>query len=69
MPLPGEQGQCDLWFSGQLVPDHAGVLRSLPVLVMAAHSRFIAAMMIPSSVSGDLVAGMWHLLQRNSAVP
>lgn len=26
--LPGEQVQCDLWFPGQLVPDHAGVLRS-----------------------------------------
>ena len=34
--LPGEQVQCDLWFPGQLVPDHAGVLRSFPVLVMVA---------------------------------
>lgn len=61
--LPGEQVQCDLWFPGALVPDHAGALRSFPVLVMvAAHSRFIAAMMIPSRVTGDLLAGMWHLL-------
>ncbi|QZH63145.1 IS21 family transposase [Mycolicibacterium farcinogenes] len=68
--LPGEQVQCDLWFPGQLVPDHAGVLRSFPVLVMlAAHSRFIAAMMIPSRVTGDLLAGMWHLLQGIGAVP
>lgn len=39
---PGEQVQCDLWFPGQVVPDHAGILRSFPVLVMvAAYSRFI----------------------------
>lgn len=71
MHLPGEQVQCDLWFPGQLVPDHAGVLRSFPVLVMvAAYSRFIAAMMIPSRVTGDLLAGMWGLLsQRLGAVP
>lgn len=61
--LPGEQVQCDLWFPGQVVPDHAGVLRSFPVLVMvAASSRFIAAVMIPSRVTGDLLAGMWLLL-------
>ena len=40
-----------------------GVLRSFPVLVMvAAYSRFIAAMMIPSRVTGDLLAGMWQLI-------
>lgn len=61
--LPGEQVQRDLWFPGQLVPDHAGVLRSFPVLVMvAAYSRFIAAVMLPSRVTGDLLAGMWLLL-------
>ena len=61
--LPGEQVQCDLWFPGALVPDHAGVLRSFPVLVMvAAYSRFIAAMMIPSRATGDLLAGMWQLI-------
>jgi hypothetical protein len=61
--LPGEQVQCDLWFPGQLVPDHAGLLRSFPVLVMvAAYSRFIAAVMIPSRVTGDLLAGMWQLV-------
>lgn len=69
--LPGEQVQCDLWFPGPLVPDHAGVLRSFPVLVMvAAYSRLIAAMMIPSRVTGDLLAGMWGLLSQNiGAVP
>jgi hypothetical protein len=63
--LPGEQVQCDLWFPGQVVPDHGGVLRSFPVLVMvAAYSRFIAAVMIPSRVTGDLLAGMWQLLSQ-----
>ncbi|MFN3002973.1 IS21 family transposase [Mycolicibacterium wolinskyi] len=68
---PGEQVQCDLWFPGRLVPDHAGVLRSFPVLVMvAAYSRFIAAVMIPSRVTGDLLAGMWQLLSGHiGAVP
>jgi transposase len=68
--LPGEQVQCDLWFPGALTPDHAGASRSFPVLVMvAAYSRFIAAMMIPSRVTGDLLAGMWQLLQDIGAVP
>ena len=67
---PGEQVQCDLWFPGAVVPDHAGALRSFPVLVMvAAYSRFVAAMMIPSRVTGDLLAGMWQLLHDIGAVP
>ncbi|MFX1760909.1 IS21 family transposase [Rhodococcus sp. As11] len=61
--LPGEQIQCDLMFPGPLVPDHAGALRSFPVLVMVAtYSRFLAAVMLPSRVTGDLLAGMWQLL-------
>lgn len=37
------------------------MLRSYPVLMMvAAYSRFIAAMVIPSRVTGDLLAGMWQ---------
>ena len=68
--LPGEQVQCDLWFPGALTPDRAGAFRSFPVLVMvAAYSRYIAAMMIPSRVTGDLLAGMWQLLQGVGAVP
>lgn len=54
-----------------MVPDDAGILRSFPVLVMvAAYSRFIAAVMIPSRVTGDLLAGMWQLLSGGiGAVP
>lgn len=68
---PGEQMQCDLWFPGHLVPDQSGVLRSFPVLVMvAAYSRFITAVMIPSRITGDLLAGMWLLLaEQIGAVP
>lgn len=69
--LPGEQVQCDLRFPGQLVPDHGGVLRSFPVLVMvAAYSRFSAAVMIPTRVTGNLLVGMWQLLSCSiGAVP
>lgn len=64
--LPGEQVQCDLWFPGPLVADHSGVLRSFPVLVMvAAHSRFITAVMIPSRVTENLLAGMCQLIARD----
>lgn len=39
-----------------------------PVLVMvAAFSRFIAAVMLPSRQTMDLVAGMWQLLSGNFA--
>jgi hypothetical protein len=61
--FPGEQVQCDLWLPGHVVPHHRGALRSFPVLVMvAACSRFIATMMLPLKVTGDLLAGMWLLL-------
>ncbi|WP_409370877.1 hypothetical protein [Mycolicibacterium novocastrense] len=43
----------------------------LPVLVMvAAFSRFIAAVMLPSRQTMDLVAGMWQLLSQTfTAIP
>ena len=38
-------------------------LRSFPVLVMvAAYSRFINAVMVSARIIGDLLAGMWLLL-------
>lgn len=38
--------------------------------MVAAYSRFIAAMMIPSRVTGDLLAGMWQLISGGiGAVP
>jgi hypothetical protein len=68
---PGEQVQCDLWFPPVKVPVGPGQEASLPVLVMAAsHSRFLTATMLPSRTTGDLLAGMWHLLSSQlGAVP
>ncbi|TDL33764.1 IS21 family transposase [Arthrobacter nitrophenolicus] len=67
---PGDQVQCDLWFPEIRIPVGAGKARVLPVLVMvSSHSRFIMARMIPSRMTGDLLAGMWQLLGDLGAVP
>lgn len=67
---PGDQAQCDLWFPEVRIPVGAGKARVLPVLVMvSSHSRFIMARMIPSRMTGDLLAGMWELLGGLGAVP
>lgn len=59
---PGEQVQCDLWFPAVDIPVAGGSAR-FPVLVMVAcHSRFVTAMMLPSRRTPDLLAGMWELL-------
>lgn len=47
---PGDAAQCDLWFPPARVPLEDGSTRLLPVLVItAAHSRFTAGRMIPTS--------------------
>jgi hypothetical protein len=52
------------------IPVGAGKARVLPVLVMvSSHSRFIMARMIPSRMTGNLLAGMWELLGGLGAVP
>ena len=68
---PGRAIQCDLWFPAPKIPVGFGQEAMLPVLVMvAAFSRFIAAVMLPSRQTMDLVAGMWQLLSTNfAAVP
>lgn len=68
---PGRVIQCDLWFPGPKIPVGFGQQAMLPVLVMvAAFSRFIAAVMLPSRQTMDLVAGMWQLLAGSfTAVP
>jgi transposase len=59
----GEIVQCDLWFPAKVIPDGAGMLLGPPVLTMvAAYSRFVMAVMLPTRTSGDLLAGMWQLL-------
>ena len=66
--LPGRVIQCDLWFPPVKVPLGFGQQAMLPVLVMvAAFSRFIAAVMLPSRQTMDLVAGMWWLLSGSFA--
>ncbi|MGU3432621.1 IS21 family transposase [Actinomycetes bacterium M1A6_2h] len=68
---PGDVVQCDLWFPAAPIPLGAGQVGHPPVLVMvAAFSRFITAMMLPSRTTMDLVAGMWSLLSGQiGAVP
>lgn len=62
--LPGDAVRCDLWFPPVKVPTGASQHASPPVLVMmAAYSRFITAVMLPSRTTPDLVAGMWLLLR------
>ncbi|GAA3307010.1 hypothetical protein GCM10017709_31890 [Glutamicibacter nicotianae] len=47
--LPGDAAQCDLWFPPQKIPLGQDQASLMPVLVMTlAHSRFMAARMIPS---------------------
>ncbi|MEF2978050.1 IS21 family transposase [Subtercola sp. YIM 133946] len=66
----GDQAQCDLWFPPAEVPTQ-GRTAPLPVLVIvASHSRFITARMLPSRTTPDLVAGMWSLISEQlRAVP
>jgi hypothetical protein len=67
---PGRVVQCDLWFPPAKIPLGFEQCGSPPVLVMvAAFSRFITAMMLPSRQTMDLVAGMWLLLSQLGAVP
>lgn len=68
---PGRVIQCDLWFPAPRIAVGFGQEAMLPVLVMvAAFSRFIAAVMLPSRQTMDLVAGMWQLLVGSyAAVP
>lgn len=61
---PGQLTQCDLWFPEPRIPVAVGQARVLPVLVMTlAFSRFMTALMIPSRQAGDILAGMWTLIQ------
>lgn len=66
----GEIVQCDLWFPAPIVPVGVGQLFAPPVLTMvSAFSRWIMATALPSRTTGDLVAGMWLLLQVLGGVP
>ncbi len=68
--LPGDAAQCDLWFPPQRIPLEDGTAALLPVVVMvAAYSRFINAVMIPTRQTPDLLLGMWLLIKGFGRVP
>src|SRR5918994_3625818 len=64
--VAGEIAQCDLWFPPITLPVGFGQTRpstQLPVLTMVCgYSRWAAAVLIPSRVAEDLLAGWWQLL-------
>lgn len=67
---PGELAQCDLWFPPVDVPLGFGHVGRPPVLVMVSgYSRIMAARMLPSRQSPDLLAGHWTLISRWGRVP
>jgi transposase len=67
---PGELAQCDLWFPPVDIPLGFGQVGRLPVLVMVSgYSRMIAAVMLPSRQSADLLAGHWRLITGWGRVP
>jgi transposase len=62
---PGQITQCDLWFPPTKIPVGPHEARVLPVLVMAnAYSRYLSGVMLPSRRTGDLLTGMWHLIDQ-----
>jgi transposase len=67
---PGDAAQCDLWFPPTKIPLEDGTRVSPPVLVVvAAHSRFVTAVMIPTRKTEDLLLGSWELIRRLGRVP
>ena len=67
---PGDAAQCDLWFPPKKIPLEDGSAKLLPVLVIvAAHSRFVVAQMIPTRKTEDLLLGSWELIRQLGAVP
>lgn len=69
--LPGRQIQCDLTFPKEDLQGIDGIKRKYPVLVMvSSYSRFMGAVVLPSRKTGDLLAGMWHLIETQfTAIP
>jgi len=66
----GDAAQCDLWFPPRKIPLEDGSAKLLPVLVItAAYSRFVAARMIPTRKTEDLLLGSWELIRQLGRVP
>jgi O-antigen/teichoic acid export membrane protein len=72
-PPAGQLAHCGVWYPPVEIPVGAGQTRSaaeLPVLTLVSgHSRYLAALLLPSSEPGDLFAGCWQLLTGLGAVP
>jgi hypothetical protein len=67
---PGDAAQCDLWFPPKRIPLEDGTTALLPVLVIvAAHSRFMCAAMVPTRQTPDLLLGSWSLIEQFGRVP
>ena len=73
MYVAGDVAQNDFWFPDIRVPVGFGQSRTakqLPVLTMvAAYSRMLFAVLIPTRTAEDLYAGWWRHLTRLGAVP
>ncbi len=71
--LPGEIGQCDLWFPPIELPVGFGQRRKptqLPVLTMVTgYSRWLSGLLIPTRTAADLFAGWWQVIEGLGAVP
>ncbi len=67
----GDVVQCDLWFPAIKLAVGDGPPAVFPVLVMvAAYSRYVTAVMLPTRTTADLLTGMWTLLRDQvGAVP
>ena len=64
--VAGERAQCDLWFPPTTIPLGAGQVGTPPVLVMVlGFSRMLAAMMIPSRQTVDLLSGDVGIVERS----
>jgi transposase len=67
---PGDAAQCDLWFPPKRIPLEDGTTALLPVLVIvAAYSRFISGVMVPTRQTPDLLLGTWSLIEQFGRVP
>lgn len=68
---PWRANSMHLMFPAGGIPNDTGGVFPAPVLVMvASYSRFMASCILPTKTTGDLVSGMWMLLeQRFQAIP
>jgi hypothetical protein len=69
----GKTAQCGLWFPPTEISVGFGQTRTakqLPVLTMiTGYSRWLSAILIPSTHANDVSAGLWELLATLGAVP